>query len=63
MIEKTYKIIAVRKDYVEIDIPAAFYMVGTFEEAIEKAKNDDHESEWVSYELGDFSNYINLGEK
>ncbi len=58
MIEKTYKIIAVRKDYVEIDIPAK-----SKEEAIEKAKNDDHESEWVSYELGDFSNYINLGEK
>ena len=58
MIEKTYKIIAVRKDYVEIDIPAK-----SKEEAIDKAKNDDHESEWVSYELGDFSNYINLGEK
>ena len=58
MIEKTYKIIAVRKDYVEIDIPAK-----SKEEAIEKAKNDAHESEWVSYELGDFSNYINLGEK
>jgi len=58
MIEKTYKIIAIRKDYVEIDIPAK-----SKEEAIEKAKNDDHESEWVSYELGDFSNYINLGEK
>ena len=58
MIEKTYKIIAVRNDYVEIDIPAK-----SKEEAIEKAKNDDHESEWVSYELGDFSNYINLGEK
>ena len=58
MNEKTYKIIAVRKDYVEIDIPAK-----SKEEAIEKAKNDDHESEWVSYELGDFSNYINLGEK
>ena len=55
MIEKTYKIIAVRKDYVEIDIPAK-----SKEEAIGKAKNDDHESEWVSYELGDFSNYINL---
>ena len=58
MIEKTYRIIAVRKDYVEIDIPAK-----SKEEAIEKAKNNDHESEWVSYELGDFSNYINLGEK
>lgn len=58
MVEKTYKIIAIRKDYVEIDIPAK-----SKEEAIEKAKNDDHESEWVSYELGDFSNYINLGEK
>ena len=58
MNEKTYKIIAIRKDYVEIDIPAK-----SKEEAIEKAKNDDHESEWVSYELGDFSNYINLGEK
>ncbi len=58
MVEKTYKIIAIRKDYVEIDIPAK-----SKEEAIEKAKNDDYKNEWVSYQLGGLINLINLGEK
>jgi cellobiose phosphorylase len=58
MAEKTYKITAIRKDYVEIDILAK-----SKEEAIEKAKNDDHDSEWATYEFGDFSDYINLEEE
>ena len=57
MTEKTYKITAIRKDYVQIDILAK-----SKEEAIEKAKNDDHDSQWVSYQLGDFSDYTNLGD-
>ena len=57
MTEKTYKVTAIRKDYVQIDILAK-----SKEEAIEKAKNDDHDSEWVTYQFGDFSDYTNLGD-
>ena len=57
MTEKTYKVTAIRKDYVQIDILAK-----SKKEAIEKAKNDDHDSEWVTYEFGGFSNYTNLGD-
>ncbi len=58
MAKKTYTIIAIRDDYVKIDILAK-----SKEEAIEKAKNDDHDSQWVSYQLGDFNNFEYLGEE
>ena len=56
MAKKTYTIIAIRDDYVKINILAK-----SKEEAIEKAKNDDHDSQWVSYQLGDFNNFEYLG--
>tara|TARA_B100000131_G_scaffold200903_1_gene193088 strand:- start:218 stop:394 length:177 start_codon:yes stop_codon:yes gene_type:complete len=58
MAKKTYTIIAIRDDYVKINILAK-----SKEEAIEKAKNDDHDSQWVSYQLGDFNNFEYLGEE
>ncbi len=58
MAKKTYTIIAMRDDYVKINILAK-----SKEEAIEKAKNDDHDSQGVSYQLGDFNNFEYLGEE
>ena len=58
MAKKTYTIIAIRDDYVKINILAK-----SKEEAIEKAKNDDHDSQWVSYQLGDFNNFEYLGDE
>lgn len=58
MAKKTYTIIATRDDYVKINI-----LANSKEEALENAMNDNHESEWNSYDIGDYKSYEIIGEE
>lgn len=57
MAKKTYTIIATRDDYVKINISA-----NSKEEALKNAINDNHESEWKSYDIGNYKSYEILKE-
>ena len=58
MTKKTYTVIAVRDDYVKINI-----LANSKEEALENAMNNNHESEWNSYDIGNYNCYEILGEE
>ena len=57
MAKKTYTIIATRDDYVKINI-----LANSKEEALKNAINDNHESEWKSYDIGNYKSYEILEE-
>ncbi len=58
MTKKKYTIIAIRDDYVKIDI-----LANSKKEALENAMNDNHESEWCSYDIGNYNCYEILREE